>query len=97
MSDKDFTLEETETRGRVVYREPGMGEAESTFSKAGANLLIIDHTEVPEDYRGQGVALQLVTRLIEHARATGRKITPLCPYAAAQFARHPDWNDVLAS
>lgn len=92
-----ITLQESDTKGRYVYRADGHPEAEMTFSKAGASLLIIDHTEVPEVYRGQGIGLLLVTRGVEDARAAGKKILPLCPFAAAQFRRHPEWADVLSS
>jgi predicted GNAT family acetyltransferase len=87
-------LEETETKGRYVFAEGG-STAEMTFSKAGDSLLIIDHTEVPDAFRGEGVGLALVTRAVADARASGKKILPLCPFAAAQFRRHPDWADVL--
>ena len=33
---------------------------------------------------------------VEDARAEGRRILPLCTFAAAQFRRNPDWQDVLA-
>jgi predicted GNAT family acetyltransferase len=33
---------------------------------------------------------------VEDARAEGKTVLPLCPFAAAQFKRHPDWADVLA-
>jgi predicted GNAT family acetyltransferase len=36
-----------------------------------------------------------VTRAVEDARAAGKKIIPLCPFAAAQFRRHQEWADVL--
>jgi predicted GNAT family acetyltransferase len=36
-----------------------------------------------------------VTRAVEDARAAGKLIIPLCPFAAAQFKRHPEWADVL--
>ena len=32
----------------------------------------------------------------EHARNGGWKIIPLCPFARAQFERHPQWRDVLS-
>lgn len=91
----DITREDGETRGRYVYRIDG-DEAEMTYSKAGANLLIIDHTGVPDAFRGQGVAAALVARGVADARAAGKKILPLCPFAAAMFRRHPEWADVLS-
>ena len=90
-----ITLEETESKGRYLYRAEE-AEAEMTFSKAGGKLIIIDHTGVPEAFRGQGVGAALVLRGVEDARAAGKKVLPLCPFAAAQFRRHPDWSDVLS-
>lgn len=90
----EIALDEGPGKGRYVYRGDG-AEAELTFSKAGASLLIIDHTEVPAVFRGMGVGQALVLRAVEDARASGRRILPLCPFAAAQFRRHPEWVDVL--
>jgi predicted GNAT family acetyltransferase len=91
----EITLKESGSRGRYCYRV-GEDEAELTFSKAGEGLIIIDHTEVPPAFRGEGVGAALVTRAVADARGAERKILPLCSYAAAQFRRHPDWADVLA-
>ncbi|MBN7777826.1 N-acetyltransferase [Nitratireductor aquimarinus] len=88
-------LEEEGSKGRYVYRAEGH-EAEMTFSKVGTSQIIIDHTGVPDAFRGQGVGLALVTRAVEDARRSGVKVRPLCPFAAAQFRRHPEWSDVLA-
>lgn len=97
MSDADIQLEETDTKGRYVLRGPDGAEAEMTFSKLGNDAIIIDHTGVPDVFRGQGVGLKLVERGVADARAAGKKIIPLCPFAAAQFKRHPEWADVLKS
>jgi predicted GNAT family acetyltransferase len=70
--------------------------AEMTFSRAGERLIIIDHTEVPAALRGRGLGEQLVARAVEDARDEGKKLVPLCPFAAAQFRRHPEFSDVLS-
>ena len=44
---------------------------------------------------GKASARKLVTRAVEDARAAGKKIIPLCPFANAQFRRHHEWADVL--
>ena len=87
-------LEEAASKGRYVHRAGG-AEAEMTFTKAGEHLIIIDHTEVPDAFRGQGVGVRLVGRAVEDARLSGKKIIPLCPFANAQFRRHAEWQDVL--
>jgi hypothetical protein len=91
----EITVEETASKGRYVFRDAAGHEAEMTWSKAGAGLVIIDHTEVPAAFRGQGLGLALVARAVDDARAAGKQILPLCPFARAQFDRHPEWHDVL--
>ena len=93
-TDFKITRNETDSKGRYVTVVDGH-EAEMTYSRAGASTIIIDHTGVPDALRGRGVGQALVRRGVEDARVEGRKIVPLCPFAKAQIARHPEWQDVL--
>ncbi len=91
----EIRLEGEGSKGRYFMRTPAGDEAELTFTRVGERQIIIDHTGVPDAFRGQGAGLRLVTRAVEDARAAGKTIIPLCPFAAAQFRRHPEWSDVL--
>ncbi len=91
----DIRLEEGDSKGRYVVDAADGSVAELTFTKVGSRQVIIDHTGVPEVFRGKGVGVLLVARAVEDARAAGKTIIPLCPFAAAQFRRHPEWADVL--
>ena len=53
-----------------------------------------EHTLVPPEIGGRGVAAKLVEALVADARQDGFKIDPRCSYVAAAFARHPDWADL---
>ena len=55
-----------------------------------------DHTLVPPEIGGRGVAAALVEALIADAKAEGFKIRPLCSYVAVAFKRHPEWADLHA-
>ena len=81
--------------GRYVTGEQGQ-EAMMTFSRASPRLIIVDHTEVPDIYRGQGVGAKLAAHAIEEARRGGWKIIPLCPFMKSQVERHLDWQDVIS-
>ena len=96
--EQKFTVEREENaaRGRYFVRLAADAEGEMTFRKTGANVIAVDHTGVPDAYRGHGIAQLLVDRLIADARANGNKILPLCSYVVAQFRRHPEWADLLA-
>ena len=86
--------EDGATKGRYRLVVDGI-EAEMTYSRAGKGLIIIDHTEVPAALRGRKVGERLVRQAVEDARREGASILPLCPFAKAQIARHPEWQDVL--
>jgi uncharacterized protein len=94
---EEFTVEreEGERRGRYVIHLPGGGQAEMTYGRDG-DILIADHTYVPPDFRGHGLAEKLVNRAVADARHDGKKILPLCSYVAAQFRRHPAWAPLRA-
>ena len=92
--DLPIEREEGPTKGRYVVRLDG-AEAEMTYSRLGEHTIIIDHTGVPDAMRGRNVGQALVLRAVTDARAEGRSIIPLCPYAKAQIERHPEWQDVL--
>ena len=65
--------------------------------KTRGTARVADHTLVPPEIGGRGVALRLVEALVEDARQHGFKIIPECSYVAAAFQRHPDWTDLLAA
>lgn len=65
-----------------------------TFVRTGGDRMIIDHTEVDEQYRGAHIGLGLVTAAVNLARNQQRKVISLCPFAAAMFNRHPEFSDV---
>lgn len=87
--------EEGSSKGRYVIRIDGH-KAELTYSLAGGRIIIIDHTGVPDPLRGRRLGEALVERAVRDARTQGQQIIPLCPYAKAQIARHPDWQDILS-
>ncbi len=93
-TDQQVEREDGASKGR--YRLVINGhEAEMTYSRAGDGLIIIDHTDVPAALRGRRVGERLVRQAVEDARRETVVIVPLCPFAKAQFERHPEWQDVL--
>jgi predicted GNAT family acetyltransferase len=57
--------------------------------------MILEHTEVAEELKGQNVGYQLVEAAVEYARLHQFKILPLCPFANAVFRKKPEYRDVL--
>jgi len=85
-------------RGRYAIALPDGAEAEMTYRlRASDGAMMIDHTFVPRQYEGKGIALRLVKAAVEDARAGVFAILPICPYVVVQFRRHPEWADLLAA
>ncbi|MGX6962902.1 GNAT family N-acetyltransferase [Vagococcus xieshaowenii] len=85
-----------EDKQRFVLVNDQMNEiGEITWSNAGEHMMIIDHTYVSPDYRGQQLAEKLVLNVVEKARHDHKKIIPLCPFAKKEFDQKTDYRDVL--
>ena len=83
-------------KGSFYVEENGKVLAEMTYSMAGTELMIIDHTEVSEALKGKNVGYQLVQAAVDYARTANIKIMPLCPFANAVFKKKgAEFADVL--
>ena len=67
-----------------------------TYSWAGDDKFIIDHTEVDEEYGGKGLGKDLVKAGVEYAREKNVKVIPLCPFAKKVIAKTLEFQDVLS-
>ncbi|GGF71929.1 N-acetyltransferase [Azorhizobium oxalatiphilum] len=97
MSESSYEVRRVEAKpyGRyVIALTPGV-EAEMTFRRTTDGTMVINHTFVPQPFEGRGIAARLVEAAVADARAEGFRITPVCTYVAAQFRRHPQWQDLL--
>jgi predicted GNAT family acetyltransferase len=83
-------------RGAFVIEDGGQRIAEMAVAVSGENLIVY-HTQVSDELKGQGIASKLLDTMVNYARSNGKKVVALCPYVHAQFQRHPDkytdvWN-----
>jgi predicted GNAT family acetyltransferase len=69
--------------------------AEIHFVPTGKERLIVDHTYVSDELRGQGIGEEIVKYMVEYAREENKKIIPLCPYAKKKIDQHEKYHDVL--
>ena len=58
--------------------------------------LVVSYVEAPPALRGTGAAGRLMEGVLATARSEGRKVLPLCSYAAAYIRRREAHHDLLA-
>lgn len=95
MTTHTIEHEEAGSKGAFYIRQGSERLAEMTYSRTNDTLIVIDHTEVDERLKGQGVGRQLLDTLVAWARETQTKVIALCPYAKAQFDKDASIRDVL--
>jgi uncharacterized protein len=90
MNEYQVRHETGDTGGRFVIDLEDGSEAELTYSRAGTSRWIADHTGVPDQHGGKGIAGLLVQTLIAAAKDADVRIVPLCPYVRAWSRKHPE-------
>ena len=68
---------------------------EMAYTWAGDSMLIIDHTDVKDQFRGQGIGRQLLDALVAFAREREIKVIPLCSFSKSVFDKDQSIHDVL--
>lgn len=91
----EITIKEQTSKGFAIAEENGKKAGVMTYSIAGENHIIIDHTEVEPEFKGKSDGKQLLYKIVEMAREKNIKITPLCPFANAMFKKFDEIQDVL--
>jgi predicted GNAT family acetyltransferase len=93
----EITREGNEAHGEYRASVPGNTAVGRLTWKALGPARVADHTLVPPEIGGRGVAAALVEALVADARREGFTIVPQCSYVEAMFRRHPEWADLRAT
>ena len=67
-----------------------------SYTFAGETIMILDHTEVSDAYRGQSIGKKILMEIVEYARQKKIKIIPLCPFAKSVFDKTESLRDVIS-
>jgi predicted GNAT family acetyltransferase len=85
-----------EPEARRFAADLGGKTAYITYRELDHQRLDLDHTYVPREFRGAGIASQLTVRALEYARERGQRVVPSCPFVAAYLERHPEYRELRA-
>ena len=88
-------MEVENTGDAFTIRFSPRSSAELAYHVEG-NLIFLDSTYTPEEFRGRGFGARLVEAAISYAKEKNLKIVPVCPFAVEYFKKHPEHKDILS-
>ncbi len=86
--------EDNDKKGRFVVQDNDEYAGEMTYTWAGEDKIIIDHTGVLKEHGGKGLGKKLVMEAVDFARNNNIKILPLCPFAKRVLEKE-EFKDVI--
>jgi predicted GNAT family acetyltransferase len=89
-----IAVDDDRAQHRLVVRRDGATAFLDYRLEPGRLILV--HTEVPEQFEGQGVGSALVRHAVDRARAEGLTVAPWCPFARGWLRRHPEVAETVA-
>src|SRR5690554_8026807 len=78
---------ESGKEGKFYIEIDGSEKAEMTYSYIDKHKISIDHTEVHEELKGQGVGYILMEAAVKFMREKDIKAIPTCSYARSEERR----------
>lgn len=92
----NISITEEQNGGKIFVGDEQKPQAEMIFTKESGNTVVVKHTEVSEELKGQSVGRKLLDHLATKARNENFKIKAECSYVQHVFNKYDDYNDVKA-
>ena len=79
--------------GKRYFATVNGGEAEAAYKEEADGTRSYDHTYVPDEMRGQGVAERLVQHALDDTIRSGHGFKAVCPYVKQFVQKHPGYQE----
>jgi predicted GNAT family acetyltransferase len=66
-----------------------------SYTEADGGVVELVHTEVPDEFEGQGKGKQLISGALDILKSEERKVVPTCAFVAAFVQRHPEYQSLV--
>lgn len=96
LSGFDIDVINDSERGRWVALLGAEAIGELSYRFVGGRVVLLT-TWVDHAYRNRRVATELIRRVLQEVRETGRKITIICPVVGEFIGRHPEYLALIDS
>lgn len=92
-ADSEPAIRMNDARKRFEVTVDGR-DAYVTFVRSEGRIAY-EHTFVPPELEGRGIAGRLAKHALEYARESGLAVQPDCPYVRAYIERHPEYAGLV--
>jgi uncharacterized protein len=92
-SPNPIAVADQPVRMRYEIRVDGQ-PAGFTMYERHANQIVFTHTEIADEFEGQGLGGKLAKGALDDARQRGLHVVPRCAFIAEWIRRHPDYADL---
>lgn len=89
-----FTVVDEAEHGRFTMQHDGETVGFANY-QAHDGVVVIPHVETVARYRGRGYGARLMDGVLDILRADGRRVRPLCSFAAGHIRDNPQHHDLL--
>lgn len=87
-----------ENNGRFYIEIDGEQKAEMTYIFKNEHIIDINHTEVDDSLKGEGVGYKLIDAVVAFMRENNLKAVASCPYVEHVFKKkQDDYKDVISA
>jgi predicted GNAT family acetyltransferase len=66
-----------------------------TYDVVGDDRLVLRATSVFPEFRKQGVATELIRRVLDDVRAQGKTVSAMCPIVRTFIMANPEYADLI--
>ena len=88
------TIADNKEAGAYELEVDGQTAAGILYTETESRVTILATSVFPE-FRGKGIASELLGGVLDMVRAEGRTVTLTCPFATAFVDSHPEYADVV--
>lgn len=92
----DYSFSDNPGLQRFELRKDGTVAAVAEYKLGGGTLQFL-HTQVEPAFEGRGLGSRLAKAALDEVRSRGLKAVPRCPFIAGYIAKHPEYQDLLAT
>lgn len=93
---ENIRQQEKDNRGDFYIEVDGERKGSLRYLLFDSGRMVLVHTEVSAELKGQGAGRKLLNRAVRDARERGFRILPQCPYARrVMYKNREEFQDVL--